>query len=109
MRFESSSRSFQMTVRKTCSSPDFPFRNTRRYFDSDQMLEESISLSKRKLQLEHSGGRESNVLLSKRKTETNFKLRPRQTLLAMEDIEAKHIDINFEIRSISPFGKPFSE
>ena len=61
MRLESSSRSFQMTARKTSISPDFPFRNTIRYFDSDQMLEESKSLSKRKLQVEHSGGRESNV------------------------------------------------
>ena len=61
MRLESSSRSFQMTARKTSISPDFPFRNTIRYFDSDQMLEESKSLSKRKLQVEHSGGRESKV------------------------------------------------
>lgn len=50
-----------MTARKTSISPDFPFRNTIRYFDSDQMLEESKSLSKRKLQVEHSGGRESKV------------------------------------------------
>ena len=61
MRLESSNRSFQMTARKTSISPDFPFRNTIRYFDSDQMLEESKSLSKRKLQVEHSGGRESKV------------------------------------------------
>ena len=45
------------------------------------MFEESKSLSERKLQVEHSGGWESNVQRSKRKTETNFKLPPRQTLL----------------------------
>jgi hypothetical protein len=83
MRIESLSRSFQMTVRKTSSTRDFSFRNTRRYFDSDQMLEESKSLSKRKLQVEHCGGRESNVQRSKHKRETNFKLPPRRTLLPM--------------------------
>ena len=72
MRLESSSRSFQMTARKTSISPDFPFRNTIRYFDSDQMLEESKSLSKRKLQVEHSGGRESNVQRKQTQTRNKF-------------------------------------